>query len=280
MDRNVSDKDRNVFGMDRSVGGMGNVGDMDRNVSDKDRNIFMDRNVGDVEGTTTVGMSDVVTDVQRDSSRLNTKLFKVVEDHMKVEQIFNNLGIGEKGVKTLSVDDQMSKIMLLIKELSLHSGKEEMVLYPLFEKKLGNQGKQLKDQALQDHLEMKHMLYDIDTIVSSSSYKNNSDRMDAIKPKLHALHSSLVEHIKTEENTDLPLLEKALSVDEANQFSKDFVNAASRCPTRPHPSAPSEPPMNTITNPLTKPFDALRDMAGGRKEHIQDEKTKSGDNIW
>jgi hypothetical protein len=62
----------------------------------------------------------------------------------------------------------------------------------------------------------------------------------------------LLEHIKEEENDDLPALEKAIATAESE--SKAFV------PSRSHPSAPSKPPFETVVGLLTAPIDHLGDM--------------------
>jgi hypothetical protein len=70
----------------------------------------------------------------------------------------------------------------------------------------------------------------------------------------------LDQHIKEEENDDLPALEKAISVSESQSLAKSFGRTKAFVPSRSHPSAPSKPPFETIVGLLTAPIDHLGDI--------------------
>jgi hypothetical protein len=70
----------------------------------------------------------------------------------------------------------------------------------------------------------------------------------------------LVEHIKEEENDDLPALEKAIATTESESLAKSFERTKAFVPSRSHPSAPSKPPFETVVGLLTAPIDHLGDM--------------------
>jgi hypothetical protein len=70
----------------------------------------------------------------------------------------------------------------------------------------------------------------------------------------------LDQHIKEEENDDLPALEKAISVSESQSLAKSFGRTKAFVPSRSHPSAPSKPPFETIVGLLTAPIDHLGDV--------------------
>jgi hypothetical protein len=58
---------------------------------------------------------------------------------------------------------------------------------------------------------------------------------------IKTLMDSLSEHIKEEENDDLPWLEKSISKDESASKAKEFERTKMFVPTRSHPSAPDKP---------------------------------------
>ena len=72
----------------------------------------------------------------------------------------------------------------------------------------------------------------------------------------------LQEHIKGEENDDLPALEKALK--ENGQDSESMANSFERTkmlvPTRSHPNAPDKPPYETVAGLMAAPIDKIGDL--------------------
>lgn len=79
-------------------------------------------------------------------------------------------------------------------------------------------------------------------------------------PHLKALMKDLSEHIKEEENDDLPKLEQALTKDESESFSESLGRTKMFVPSRSHPSAPDKPPFETAVGLLAAPIDHLADL--------------------
>lgn len=71
--------------------------------------------------------------------------------------------------------------------------------------------------------------------------------------------SDLKEHIKDEEETDLPKLEAALDSGESAKLAKSFERTKMFAPTRSHPGAPNKPPFETAAGLLAAPLDKLID---------------------
>lgn len=71
---------------------------------------------------------------------------------------------------------------------------------------------------------------------------------------------NLNEHIKGEENDDLPALESALQPDDSEAMAKSFGRTKAFVPSRSHPSAPDKPPFETVVGLLTAPIDHLGDL--------------------
>lgn len=70
----------------------------------------------------------------------------------------------------------------------------------------------------------------------------------------------LSQHIKEEEETDLPTLENALTAEESESMSKSFGLTKAFVPSRSHPSAPNKPPFETAIGLLTAPIDHVADI--------------------
>lgn len=79
-------------------------------------------------------------------------------------------------------------------------------------------------------------------------------------PTLDALMNDLNQHIKEEENDDLPALETALQTDESYSIAKSFGRTKAFVPSRSHPKAPSKPPFETVVGLMTAPIDHLGDL--------------------
>jgi hypothetical protein len=81
-------------------------------------------------------------------------------------------------------------------------------------------------------------------------------------PKLKELMSDLKEHMKKEEEDDLPSLEKALSSqgEASGNLAKSFSRTKKFVPTRSHPAAGEHPPFETVMALLVAPIDKVADM--------------------
>ena len=79
-------------------------------------------------------------------------------------------------------------------------------------------------------------------------------------PKLKELWAILVQHIKEEEESDLPTLEAALEPSGSQQMAKSFGRTKAFVPSRSHPSAGEHPPFETVMGLLTAPIDHIADL--------------------
>jgi hypothetical protein len=81
-------------------------------------------------------------------------------------------------------------------------------------------------------------------------------------PKLKELWTVLAEHIKEEEEHDLPALEQALkSLDgESENMAKKFGLTKAFVPTRSHPSAGENPYFESAMGMLAAPIDHIADI--------------------
>lgn len=72
--------------------------------------------------------------------------------------------------------------------------------------------------------------------------------------------NDLSQHIKEEEESDLPSLENALSTEASETMGKSFGRTKMLVPSRSHPSAPNKPPFETAIGLLTAPVDHVADF--------------------
>jgi len=138
----------------------------------------------------------------------------------------------------------------IIKLLSIHSVCEEAALYPWMKKNLP-EGEKLVNHAIKEHQEIKDDLYALD----SSSLGDAG-----YEAKLARVMKDTQHHVEEEESDLLPTIKRKASKEELDYITQQFISAKSMAPSRPHPSAPTEPPQNKVVAAATMPVDAVRDM--------------------
>ena len=111
----------------------------------------------------------------------------------------------------------------LIWEVARHAIGEELVVYPLMEKHLGIQGKQLADEDRAQHQDVKNLLYKIESVkVGTAEHAAIlKEVMDHLRP-----------HNDSEEQNDLPLLQKAMAAQDIEAAAKSFTRTKKFVPTR------------------------------------------------
>ncbi|KAG9051306.1 hypothetical protein FS837_009573 [Tulasnella sp. UAMH 9824] len=171
----------------------------------------------------------------------------VIQDHREIEECYGNYRTATSKEKKEQWANQFRW------ELARHSVGEELVVYPAFEKYLGAEGKQIADADRADHLEIKKMMSELESIDDV-----NDPNFPAL---LKTLMENLREHLKSEEENDLVKLEEAIPREESESLSKSFQRTKHFVPTRSHPSAPDKGGLfETAAGLASAPIDKLRDM--------------------
>jgi hypothetical protein len=174
-----------------------------------------------------------------------TKISDTIKsDHRELEECHNNI------LNARNTDEKTRWQNQFCWELARHSIGEELVLYPAFERHLPN-GKEIADKDRQEHLSVKNHL---------KVFQNLSAEDPKFESTLSDLWKDLSEHIKEEENDDLPKFEEKLQADESESLSTSFGRTKMFVPSRSHPSAPDKPPFETVAGLLAAPFDHLSDL--------------------
>lgn len=169
---------------------------------------------------------------------------QVIDDHNTVKSLWSKF-------QTENNKEEKDKLAnQIIYEVSVHSHAEELVLYPAIEKSLQNKGKQLVDESRAEHAEVKKKLYAVDRM------KAGDPNLDS---QLNDTLTTLEQHIKEEETDILPQFKSATDVSTLQELGKKFERIKAAVPTRPHPSAPDKPLMETLIGLAVAPADNLRD---------------------
>ncbi|KAL5350223.1 hypothetical protein ACLOAV_005261 [Pseudogymnoascus australis] len=150
----------------------------------------------------------------------------IKKDHRELEQYYNNIINAKNNDEATRWQNQFTW------ELARHFIGEELVVYPAFEKVLGDQGKQMADKDRAEHQTVKEEL---------KKFQN-----------LEAGHE--------EEEEDLPTLDRELSADDSASMARSFGRTKAFVPSRSHPSAPNKPPFETVVGLMAAPIDHLVDL--------------------
>ncbi len=167
------------------------------------------------------------------------------KDHADVERMFVRFE------RSRSAPERRRLAERFVRELSIHAAIEEQLVYPRLRGRLngnGDEGKVLL--ALEEHHFTKVALSEIEALPEES---------DRLEPKVRVLAENVRRHVHEEERTLLPALKRFVSAQELQELGDALVAAKRLAPTRPHPTAPDEPPGNAITTPAAAVYDRSRD---------------------
>jgi hemerythrin superfamily protein len=172
----------------------------------------------------------------------------IKEDH---DEMYRYYAMFEKALKDNDPDAVGRWGNQLRWEVARHAAGEEIVVYPLLEKHLGDEGKRLADEDREQHLQVKKLLKD-------------AENYDAGSLELTNIIKEVIEHLKphneSEEKNDLPALEKVIGEENSREAAKSFSRTKKFVPTHAHPALPDKPPYETLGGFLVTPMDKLKDF--------------------
>jgi len=171
----------------------------------------------------------------------------IIKDHRELEQYYNEVTNSSDNEHQQRFGNQFTW------ELARHSVAEELIVYPAFERHMGQEGHNLAEHDRKEHHRVKELLKEFQNM--------NAQSVDYV-PKLNELWTVLAEHIKEEEERDLPALELALkSIEgESEKMAKKFGLTKAFVPTRSHPSAGEKPYFESAMGMLAAPIDHIADI--------------------
>ncbi|KAF2198372.1 HHE domain-containing protein [Delitschia confertaspora ATCC 74209] len=171
----------------------------------------------------------------------------IVKDHRELEQYYKEV------VNSTDLDHQERYGNQFTWELARHSVAEELIVYPAFEKHLGEKGHKMAEEDRTAHHQVKELL---------KEFQNMKPKDPNYVPKLKSLWAVLYEHIQDEEKNDLPAFEAALekTTGTSESLAKNFGRTKAFVPSRSHPSAGENPPFESVMGLLTAPIDHIGDI--------------------
>jgi len=186
----------------------------------------------------------------------------IMQDHRKILNLFDLYE------RTDDIDRREPLVRDSIRELSLHSSKEEMTLYDNLRKNiLLPNGKEYAEHGWNEHEETKKLLYRLDV-----ELKPNDILFDSI---FRQIIKMMRDHIREEEEDLLPKIRNHCDEQKLIDLGKSYIHHGSIAVTRPHPSAPDKGLLGKMANVVTKPIDDLRDKIRNRNTNTNTNTTTS-----
>ncbi|MGW9081474.1 hemerythrin domain-containing protein [Streptomyces kronopolitis] len=174
---------------------------------------------------------------------------ELTNDHREVEELFTQLEKVPPG-RT----ERKRLVDALTIELVRHSVAEEQYLHPAMREHLTG-GDTLADKELADHFRIEKLLDDL------QKHKVDDLDFDRLVVKLR---TEVAAHISEEENDLFAQLRTGVRPYVLEELGKKVRQAKKTAPTRPHPNAPSTPPVNKLLAPGRGLVDRVRDYVSGR----------------
>ncbi len=166
-------------------------------------------------------------------------------DHREIEELFRSFERSGGAARKKDLADR------IVRELSIHASIEEQLLYPRVRRVID--GGSLEREvllALEEHHVAKVALAEIQALPATDA------RFDA---KVRVLIANVRHHVEEEERDLLPALERAYTAEELHELGTVLERAKRIAPTRPHPSAPDEPPGAMFAGLAAGAYDRSRD---------------------
>ncbi|MBJ7595718.1 MAG: hemerythrin domain-containing protein [Candidatus Dormibacteraeota bacterium] len=170
------------------------------------------------------------------------------EDHRAVKKLFKEFSA--TGDRAYAQRRRLAD--RIITELSIHAGIEENVLYPRARVAVPKSNDDVLE-ALEEHHVVKTILAELEKMQPSD---------ERFAPKMKVLIENVKHHIDEEESELFPKLRKAFSREDLIVMGEDMRAAKRVMPTRPHPTAPDEPPGSITAAVVSAPVDAARKTVG------------------
>lgn len=167
----------------------------------------------------------------------------VKADHAVVTNLFDCYK------KASNDTDKQHCMWKVIRELSIHGTVEEEIMYPFLKNKLGAEGLKWYDRSVNEHLELKKALYELDQIDADPKNPKCAGIMTTVEKLTNA-------HVKEEENELFPFMAKSCDKETLIHLGKQYCDYKPYMPTRPHPDAPVG---STIGDRALAVADYLRD---------------------
>jgi hemerythrin-like domain-containing protein len=134
----------------------------------------------------------------------------IKSDHRKVERLFGEFEqAGERAYKT-----KQGLVEQITQELRVHATIEEETFYPAVQAKARKDGKELIDEAVEEHHLVRVTLRELEALTPED---------DAFDAKVQVLIENVRHHVEEEESEMLPQAEKLLGQDELARLGEEML---------------------------------------------------------
>ncbi|MGW3493644.1 hemerythrin domain-containing protein [Streptomyces sp. NPDC001020] len=174
---------------------------------------------------------------------------ELTRDHREIDELFEQLDAASP-----SGADRKRLIDAITIELVRHSVAEEQHLYPAVRDHLED-GDVLADKEIADHSRVERLLKDLES--------RESDALD-FDVLVRELRVEVAAHVADEENNLFARLRDGVHPYVLELLGQKIRDAKKTAPTRPHPAAPTTPPVNKLLAPGLGLVDRVRDYVTGR----------------
>lgn len=176
----------------------------------------------------------------------------LTHDHREVERMFAELE-ALHGIETHEARQRRKDLTDQVTiELVRHSVAEEADVYPAVKKKVSESE---AEHAKEEHAEAER------TMKRLEGLKPDEPEFEA---QLALLMHEVREHVAEEESEMFPHMRSVFTEEELVDLGRKVESTKKIAPTRPHPSAPDEPPGDKLLGPVTSLLDRMRDAVTRR----------------
>jgi hemerythrin superfamily protein len=176
----------------------------------------------------------------------------LIHDHQEVEHMFTELERLRGSTDQIEQQRRRALVDSVIIELVRHSVAEEAEVYPRVKEKVSSEE---AEHAKHEHAEAEETMKRLDGMDADDP---------AFEEQLATLMRAIREHVAEEEGQMFPHMRTIFSQAELVEMADKVERVKKMAPTRPHPSAPDEPPGDKILGPIAGLFDRMRDAVSGR----------------
>jgi hemerythrin superfamily protein len=174
----------------------------------------------------------------------------LVKDHEEIKGFFREVEAATDAKGRRDAADKLTA------EVARHSVAEEMYLYPAARDALPN-GDEMVDEEIKEHAEAEDLL---------KRWEGMGGDDAEFMSTFQQIKQGLLHHIDEEEEPKLfPQMQAALTAEQQQDLGDKITRAKKLAPTRPHPSAPDEPPMDKVLGVPMGIVDRIRDKMSGRE---------------
>jgi Hemerythrin HHE cation binding domain len=142
--------------------------------------------------------------------------------------------------------------------ITRHLSTERQYLYPVVEKSLPEQGRDIADGQIDRDETLLEDLTALRTVEPGSQ---------AFRQSIQAVVAGLMRHSNACDVDMFPKLLTAVSKADLIRLGNRVEVAREAAPSRPHRGAPTRPPWNKLTDAMLGAADKVRDLAAGRKTY-------------